>query len=610
MMEHFQFLRPDWLYGIPILFVVLWLYKRRKAESRSWQRVCDPGLLPHLLVRQNEDRRVLHALPVLFFSGVLGLVALSGPVWEKLEQPVFRKQSAWVIVLDLSRSMDAGDIAPTRLSRARHKLIDLLKQRGEGQTALVVYAAEPFVVSPLTQDAATIIAQVSALNTALVPKQGSRPDLALKEAGVLLRQAGVARGKVLIITDGLENVPPSAMADALSALKKQGHTLSVLGVGSLEGGPITLSDGGFLKDENGAIVIPKLNEVALLQLARQGGGDYARLSVTEADIVRLFAEETAERFETAAEETDMKADRWREEGPWLLLPLLPVAALVFRRGVLAMFLLFLTCWPAPVQALDWEGLWSRRDQRAAGLFENQEEAAAAELFEDPAWKAAAYYRAGDYEKSIAALEDLNTPDAVYNKGNALAQLGRLSEALQAYDAVLQADPDHEDARYNREQVKALLDRQQQENQQKQEGDGKPEAGEDGEKPEQSGEGQEEQTGQQGESDAEASKQSGADGQEQENAKSARDGNEGKDSSSEEKQNAEEANDKKNQDGEKEKGGLSESRRAELDEQGESRLANEQWLRRIPDDPGGLLRRKFFLQSRQNRQKGQHEEKAW
>lgn len=581
MMDDFHFLRPEWFYALPILFVLLWLFKRRKAESRSWQSVCDPALLLHLLVGQSEDRRVCNVVPVLFFSGLLGIVALSGPVWDELEQPLFRKQSAWVIVLDLSRSMDAGDVVPTRLTRARHKLVDILKQRGEGQTALIVYAAAPFVVSPLTQDAETIIAQVSALKTELMPRQGSRPDLALKKAGLLLRQAGVARGRVLLISDGLENVPRSSLENVVSTLKNQGHRLSILGVGSLQGAPIPLPEGGFLKDDKGAIVIPKLNEVALVRLARLGGGSYARLSVTEADITRLFAAEATERFETKTEDTGLTTDRWQEEGPWLLLPLLPIVALVFRRGVLAVFLLFLILSPVSVHALDWDGLWSRQDQRAAGLFENEEVSAAAALFEDPEWKGASHYRAGDYEKSIAALEGLNHPEALYNKGNALAQLGRLPEALQAYDAALEADPKHADARYNREQVKKQLD------QQKQEGDGKPEEGEEGEPGEadQSGEGQENQ------GDAQSSQDDEIDNASQSDEKQ----------DSKQQENREDAEDK---------AGLSKSQRAELDVPDESQLANEQWLRRIPDDPGGLLRRKFYLQSQQRGQNRQNEEKAW
>lgn len=606
MMDAFHFLRPEWLYGFPVLFVLLWLYKRRKAESRSWQSVCDPALLLHLLVRQSEGRRVRTVLPVLFFSGLLGIIALSGPVWDQLEQPVFRKQSAWVIVLDLSRSMDAGDVAPTRLTRARHKLVDILKQRGEGQTALIVYAAAPFVVSPLTQDAGTIIAQVSALKTELMPRQGSRPDLALKKAGLLLRQAGVARGRVLLISDGLENVSRSSLENAVSTLKNQGHRLSILGVGSLQGAPITLPNGGFLKDDKGVIVIPKLNELVLLQLARLGGGSYARLSVTEADITKLFAEETAERFETKTEDTGMTTDRWREEGPWLLLPLLPIAALAFRRGVLAAFLLFLILAPVSVHALEWDSLWLRQDQRAAGLFENQDLSAAAALFEDPEWKAASHYRAGDYEKSIVALEGLDHPDALYNRGNALAQLGRLPEALQAYDAALQGDPEHADARYNREQVKEQLDQQAQENQQKQKGDGRPQEGEERES-DQSGEGQENQVGQQSVSDSEAENKPGADGQEQSDARSSQDDERDNFSKPNEKQDAEQ---QENREDVEDKGALSDSQRAELGEQDESQLANEQWLRRIPDDPGGLLRRKFYLQAQKSGQNMQNEEKAW
>ncbi|MFQ5589232.1 MAG: VWA domain-containing protein, partial [Nitrospiria bacterium] len=604
----FHFLRPDWLWLLPVLGLLLWGYARRKAVSRSWQAVCDPELLPHLLIDRAKERRARDATCILAFAGLLALMALAGPAWEQLEQPVFREQSAWVVVLDLSRSMDAADLKPSRLARARHKLIDILKKRREGQTALIVYAAEPFVVSPLTQDAETIISQVSALRTELIPKQGSRPDLALEKAEALLKQAGVPRGKILLITDGIENTPQTALETVVARLTRQGYRLSVLGVGTAEGAPISLPRGGFLKNRGGEIVIAKLDNLSLRMLALQGEGRYQVMTVDDADITALLSEIAPKILENQGEETGLKADIWREEGPWLLLPLLFLSALAFRRGVLAVFLLTALFFPRTADAFEWDALWTRPDQRAATLFSAGDEEKAAGLFENPEWKAAAHYRAGQYEESVRALEGLDTPDALYNKGNALAKLGRVPEAMQAYDEALKIDPEHADARHNLDLLEQQQEKQENPNQNKpEEGEsGENEEGEPSDEPGENPENTPDQTGDQNPSD-DQQPSPGNEGEEKDGPPPQSAENE---DDSEKEGQREEA---KSQDQETPGDDNQQTARAEKDEDmdmpDEARLANEQWLRRIPDDPGGLLRRKFLYQSRL-RQAEPGEENAW
>lgn len=610
-MNHFHFLRPFWFALLPCIAVLLWLYHRRKVSSRSWKSACDPELLPHLLVGGSEDRAGRRPLYLLGFVSLLATFALAGPVWKQLETPVFRDESALVLILDLSRSMDATDIKPTRLSRARHKLIDILKARKEGQTALVIYAGGAFVVSPLTQDAKTIISQVSALKTSLIPRQGSRPDLAILKAEQLLKQAGVPKGELLLITDGLENVPEDALETAQSQLLSSGHRLSVLGVGTSEGAPIKLAKGGFFRDKNDRLVIPKLDKANLSALAQKGGGRYSQLSHDESDIDTLFAESALRSLhglEDKQEDTGLKTDRWREEGPWLLLCLLPFAAFAFRRGILVILLALILFLPQSAVALDWDSLWSRPDQRAQAVFEKGEEGAAAELFEDLEWKAASHYRAGNYEKSIENLEGIQNPDALYNKGNALAQLGKLPEAITAYDEALEMDPEHRDAAYNKEQIEKQLSQEDQN--QKQQGDGESsENSEDSNDSEDSGEqdSEKEQDQEQDGGDSESSEQNHQRNQEGENQDSE---SEQKNESAENKSDETEQESRQSETQEKNEEDASESEENEVakpgeqdelnqtDEQKESQLALEQWLRRIPDDPGGLLRRKFLYQSQQ------------
>ncbi|MFQ5580018.1 MAG: VWA domain-containing protein [Nitrospiria bacterium] len=622
MMNNFHFLRPAWFMLLPLLVWLLWLYSRRQAASRSWQAACDPALLPHLLIGDSERPKSRSGSFFTAICGGLVLVALAGPAWKQLEQPVFRDQSALVLVLDLSRSMNATDITPSRLIRARHKVIDILKRRREGQTALVIYAADAFVVSPLTQDAATIISQVSALDTTLLPRQGSRLDLALKKSAQLLKQSGSPKGQLLMITDGLENVPKEGITTSLALLKEQGVRVSVLGVGSTEGAPIKLAQGGFLRDKKEAIVISKLDESALIKMSKQGGGSYHRLSLDDRDIRPFFEAPTAGKFEEQEEQATLKADRWREEGPWLLLLLLPFAALAFRRGHLASLVfifastlaLTLLSFPYQAAAFDWQGLWSRQDQQAARVFSQGEEEAAAKLFVDPEWKAAAHYRAGEYQKSIESLEGIQTPDALYNKGNALAQMGRLPEAVQSYDEALKLDPKHEDAGYNRKKLLEKMNQQNQNEKNKSQGDPSDNKKEDPQN--QSGENQsgDDQAGEQARDsqegqDSSAHNQGHEETRKEDEQKEDREGKpieEAGNKDDSEKDRETEHAEQQDESGEE---GASSLAKEESSEENESQQAIAQWLRRIPDDPGGLLRRKFLYQSQQQTRTGP-EDKTW
>ncbi|MFW2405824.1 MAG: VWA domain-containing protein, partial [Gammaproteobacteria bacterium] len=462
MFADFHLIRPYWLLALVPLGMFLFWFARRRFAMQRWRNVIDPALMPHVLIGAGHGtRRVLTV--ALGIAGTLMILALAGPAWERMPQPVFRSQDALVIALDLSRSMDATDVKPSRLARARYKISDILARRDEGQSALIVYAAEPYVVSPLTDDTRTIASQLPALDTALMPSQGSRADRALDKAGELLRQAGAIGGRVLLVTDGLE---PGRDGSAASNLRESGYRVSVLSVGTEDGGPIP-GNGGFIKRRDGSIVLARLDERGLREVATAGGGINQRMTNDQADVDRLLADVEVRRAET--EETGLEADQWREEGPWLLLPLLPLFALAFRRGVVAVWLLAAFLPLRPAEAFDWDDLWSRPDQRAAKLIERDDAAGAAELFEDPEWKGAAAYRAGDYEKSVAALAELDGLDATYNRGNALARLGRYAEAIAAYDEVLDQDPEHRDARHNRD-----LLQEEQKQQRQQQGDGESE----------------------------------------------------------------------------------------------------------------------------------------
>lgn len=576
-----HWLRPWWLAAIPLVVLLTLALARRRLRPGSWQPVVDPVLAPYVLSGGATGRRDLRWW-LMLVGGIVAAVALAGPAWNRVELPVFRSDQAMVIALDLSRSMDAQDLTPSRLARARLKILDILERRASGQTALVVYSANAFTVTPLTTDVDTIGSLVNSLATDIMPSQGSFPGAAIEKARSLLTQAGVRTGEILLITDG----GSSPIAErAAEQLKEEGYALSVLGVGTLEGAPIPQAGGGFVTDGAGRIAVPKLESDGLRALAAAGGGRYAVLTTDNGDIDTLLRTRVGG---TTATDESVSADQWRDEGPWLLLLLLPLGALAFRRGWILLVVFCLAPLPETARASGWEDLWRTRDQQGREQLEAGDIEGAAALFEDPRWRGVAEYRAGDYSRSARSFATRSDPDSVYNLGNALARLGEFEAAIDAYNQVLEMNPDAEDAAYNRDLLQELLDRQTD-----------IDSGEKGNQQSESGgeEGQSEGDGQAGESGEEgASSASGGDSGEEAGPAGAEGETDPADLEALQKELERAAADAEQQGGgaggeeSRSEAQLLAERRAQ-----EERQAMEQWLRRIPDDPGGLLRRKFRYQ---------------
>ena len=584
--QEFHFLRPFWLLALVPLALLLWRLARSQRGREVLQRFCDPALLPYVTAQTPAVRQGA-GLALLALGGLLTVLALAGPACQRLPQPLFREDAALVIALDLSRSMTATDLTPDRLTRARYKIRDLLATRDRGQTALVVFAGRAFEVTPLTDDVNTIVSQLEIMTPDLMPGQGADVVGALRSAGALLQQAGHRGGDSVLVTDGY----PDAQRDALLTLAgAQPWRVSVLGVGSPDGAPVPTENGGFIKDAEGRIVLAKLDEAGLRQLATAGHGQYVGLRGDNADIEAINALLKQHRPGAEASAARRTDAQWADLGPWLLLPLLPLAALAFRRGTLALLLPFACALtPRPVAAIEW---WFSSDQAAQRAFDREDYATAAQRFEQPAWRGAALYRKGDY---AAAAENLQAPrdaESRYNHATALARLGRFKEAIAAYDAALQANPQHDDARYNKSVLEDLL-REQQQEQEKEKSDSEPQQGQ-------------EQQDQQGDGDGQAK-----DGQQQ--AGGEQDGpSAGKPQDSPEQQAQKEAEQQAaDQSAKSEREGRGQGNAAMDDSQrkaaaeraaqeaaagkSEEKLSAEQWLRQVPDDPGGLWRRKFQYQ---------------
>lgn len=605
-LHDFHFQRPGWLLALIPALALAWLLHRRRRDAGSWRNVIAAELAPYLL-----DSGDSGAPPRLWLwaaiAWLLICTALAGPSWHKLPLPIYTRETPLVILLDLSPSMLARDIKPDRLTRLRLKLIDLLNARKEGSTALIAYAGDSHVVSPLTDDAATIVALLPALHPNIMPIAGSRPDTALVKGLELLANAGHSRGDLLLATDGISAKAAAAMDSFLAA--HPGFALSVLGVGSEPGAPIPQSGGGFVKNRAGDMVIARLDVNQLATFANDHGGRYATLGADNADI-RYLTEPLYRLPGSDAKAADRTFDTWQDNGFWLVLPGLPLILLAFRRRLLAALLLApLMANPGKAQAFDWGDLWQNPNQQGARALARGEPGQAQQLFTTPAWQGTAAYRAGDFAAAVKLFAEDPSADGFYNRGNALAKAGQLDAAIAAYDEALKLNPGMAAAKANRKLVEDLLKQQQPpaednsdagkdaESQQQQkpgeQGSRKP-ADKDGDNDSKSDPDQQ-QNPPSADSKATGEPEKPSTGNDNDGTKPADANNAGTDQTTA----AETAAEPKAAD----QAATAQKRAGDSPLSTEQQQTLEQWLRRIPDDPSGLLRRKFDYESR--RPHGQH-----
>lgn len=614
--QDFHFLRPLWLLALipAILFIgALW---RMNSVMTAWDKAIDKSLLPFLLDRSKSAAQRT-PLYLLLAAWLLTTLALAGPVWEELPQPVQKREDALVIVLDLSLSMFASDHDPSRLDLAKRKLRDVLALRNEGQTALIVYAGDAHTVTPLTDDVVTIASLVPSLSPNIMPLFGSNPVPALQMAIDLLDDHEATRGKILFMTDGIAGFQEEQRITEL--FEPTDYELLIMGIGTETGAPIRTSDGGFLTDDRGGVVVPTLNRNVLQSLANRVGGRYHDIQLADSDLAALLPDNELLEDDQLAD-VDEEFDIWYEAGPWLLLLVLPLCALCFRRGWLFGLALAISAGllvpaepamaqqpqsqpqgqplplpqtppstppdlqigsqpAAPPEAqspgFGWSDLWKTPDQQAADDFDNEQFDAASRKFESADWAGAASYRAGNYEAAVAAFSATATADGHYNRGNALAMAGNYAEAISAYNLALTMEPDHADAIHNKEIVEQLLEQQE-----SQEGE------------QQEGESQENESQQNSENQSEQSEDNN-----QQQDQESQEGNE--DQQQQEQQQNQPPEEQESSESNSEQNTPTESQNEEFEEQ----QALEQWLRRIDDDPGELLRRKFRYQYRQRQLNG-------
>lgn len=595
-MEQFHFIRPWWLLALLpalILGVLLWYQNRHQS---GWQRFI-PKHLAQVLVDAGRQKgsSLLYALLV---GWLLAIVAIAGPTWQKLPQPVYQLRSGQVIVMDMSPSVTADDITPNRLTRMRFKAMDLVRSGLDGGTGLIAYSGDAFTISPLTDDSNNLMNLIPSLSPKIMPIQGSDPLSALKLADELLHNAGYSKGDIYWITDGIDSRDTLPLTDFI---RNHPHRVSILAVGTENGAPIREADGSLIKDSRGQVVIAQTHFERLANLAHISGGVFVRSSIGNDDIQQLTQLPPLTR-EGQNSSTKYQGDQWQDNGIYLLLLLLPLALLPWRRGgwlgsVIALFLF--SSFTAPsANAQQW---WLNKQQQAQQAFDQGRYGEAAELFEDPMRKGAALYKAEQYQQALLQFQQRHSAAAEYNSGNSLYQLQQFAAAVEAYQAALKLRPNWPEAEDNLALAKQQLQKQQQQQQ--------------GPNKQQQGQQKQQQSQQQKSQDGDNS--AAANAQQQQHSSSQAKPSQSQDSQgnspqaqqrqqqqSQKKQTANDAQQSQQPSGDGEQPSKqppqSNPNGFPSDISDEKVQQLQQWLKRVPDDPSILLRNKMLLEYQKRR----------
>jgi Ca-activated chloride channel family protein len=470
----FHFLRPWWLLAVPLALLLLWL-GRAQGGRVGWGSTIAPALLPYLIVNAPGSRgpRPIHAVAALL---MLGGMAAAGPTWQQDLPPFLDNQAPLIVAVDLSPSMDAADVPPSRLQAAKHKLHDLLARRAGAKTGLIAYAGSAHLVLPPTDDPSLVDLFIQSLSTELIVAPGKDAAGAINVAASVLKstQAG---GTVLLVTDGADT---SQLPQVEQLAKAADFQILVLAAGASDGGVLREARGQPRMDKDGKPVLGTFDAGAIKQLADAARAPLGSLTLNDDDLdwVTLHAQRHFQDVQNAGQEV-----HWKDVGYWLCWPLAILALLCLRRG-------WNVNWLAGLMLASLAGLYAPNtyanpnanpnasananpvastnpvasaianafftpDQQGRWAYEHHDYTRAAALFQDPYWKGRAAYDAGDYSLALAAFARLDTAEANFYLGNTQARLRHYDDALAAYDRALHQRADFPEAKKNRELVAKL-----------------------------------------------------------------------------------------------------------------------------------------------------------
>lgn len=422
--DQFHFLRPLWLIAVPLVVLLWWLVRPHKSVRQT----TDGGIAPHLAAALRvgkADTGRIFPIDGVALAAILIAVAVSGPAWTRVPNPLIADTAPLVVSLKVSPSMQATDLAPSRADRARFKILDLIAERAGARTALVAYAGSAHRVAPLTEDPNILRPLLESLTPDAMPIEGEDTAAALKVAASILDDAETT-GAILFVLDDLN---PAAV-DAFNAPDLP---------------PVV-----FL------IVAPET--VTLPQLDRIQNATVIRISPDDRDIHQI------ERRVRAAYAASLAKDdrlRWDDRGWWLAWPAALLSLMWFRRGwtMRWIWIIALAGSFAPTGAraeglADW---FFTPDQQGQMALNRKEYAHAGETFADPYLIGYAKYKAGQYEDAATVFAGIATAQAAFGEGMAHMKSRGYRPAIAAFEKALERQPDFPEAQHNLDLARYTLE---------------------------------------------------------------------------------------------------------------------------------------------------------
>jgi Ca-activated chloride channel family protein len=445
-LSDFHFLRPLWLLLLPFAAFLPLLWRRSRDLQRRLRGNIAEHLLPHLLITP-QDQQWLRPVHLVCALLILGAVAAAGPTWEQDRPDFLENRAPLIIAIDLSPSMDANDVQPSRLEAAKHKLHDLIQRRAGARNALIAYAGSAHLVLPPTDDPALLDTFIQALGTELIGKPGKNVGAVIDQAKRLLA-AEKTPGTLLLVTDGADT---SALAGLDKQLADSALQVLILAVGSEDGGIIHDANGQPRADSNGRPALGSFDQAAIKQLASTLDAPLGSLTLNNDDLdwVDLHAQQ---HFQSASDE--QRKLHWKDAGYWLCWPLLLLAFFSVRRGWSLNWMAGLLMavgvglQPAPAQANALTDAFFTPDQQGRWAFEHEHFPQAAAHFVDPYWKGIAAYNAADFDLALASFARLETPQAYFYLGNIYVRRFKFDQAIAAYTQALKLQPQFPEATAN------------------------------------------------------------------------------------------------------------------------------------------------------------------
>ncbi len=614
MLVDFHWIRPWFLALLPLVWLFSYAIYHYQNQPSGWRGLIAKHLQPRLL-SSSEQRTSSYNRSILPLILTVAVLALAGPAVYKQPQPAYTLKKATVLIMDMSLSMRATDLKPNRLAQARFKALDFAKSLKEGELALVSFAGDAFIISPLTPDHNNISLLIPDLKPEIMPVQGSDLASALTLADKLLQQAGYQKGDVVLFTDGFAS---RNYTDLRNLLDSYPHRLSILAFGTSEGAPVQLESGELLKDSRGAIVVPKVPLLQLKQLAELQKGVFIKHTVDNSDIEKLLAQPQLQIAEDATKSNTLTGDQWQDAGVYLVWLILPLVLFAYRNSLLPLAI----CWlflPMQSKAAEWQDLYLSPQQQAQKAYEQGDFNKAQAKFTDPLWQGNAAYRDGRFADAEAFYRNTTTAEGKFNLGNSLAQQQKFDEAIAAYKEASQLNPDLVGAKENLKKVEQLKQQAQQKQSSSQSKDGQ-QSDDNNQGDQQSGESKsgKKQSGDKQSSDKQSEQNNKADGeqspsQDQQGDNRPANGSEQQTTEQESsaKQSAEEQR-RKALESTKTKQGTGEQSKSE-----QYKAINEAWpqatpeqsqqleslMRKVQDDPSILLRNKMYLEYQKRQHQG-------